>query len=83
MEDFLHRLIHIALPRSRDFKGISMKGIDSNGNLTIGIKEHSIFPEVSDAPRYIGFEITLVTSSDDKDKSVALYKHLGIPFTKE
>jgi len=83
MEDFLNRLIHVALPRSRDFKGISMKGIDNQGNLTVGIKEHTIFPEVSDAPRTVGFEVTLVTNTENKERSIALFRKLGVPFSQE
>ena len=83
MEDFLNRLIHVALPRSRDFKGISHKAVDSQGNLTIGIREHNIFPEVADTSRLIGFEITCVTNTEDKDASLMLLRELGIPFKKD
>ncbi len=83
MEDFLNRLIHIALPRSRDFKGLDPHAVDRDGNLTIGIREHNIFPETADAGRVIGFEITLVTDTEDKEASLELYRNLGIPFKKE
>ena len=83
MEDFLNRLIHVALPRSRDFKGVDAHAVDRNGNLTIGIKEHNIFPEVADTSRVIGLEITCVTNTEDKDASLMLLADLGIPFKKE
>ena len=83
--DFLDRLIHIALPRSRDFRGIDSKSIDRSGNLTLGIKEHIIFPEVS-AERdqdILSFEITIVTSSKTRKEGLALFKALGFPIKKE
>lgn len=82
-EDFLNRLIHVALPRSRDFKGINPQAIDARGNLTVGIREHTIFSEVADAPNPIGFELTVVTSTDDPGDSLALLHALGFPFKKE
>ena len=71
MYDFLERLIFIALPRVRDFQGIPRKGFDGNGNYNLGIKEHTIFPEISfdktDAVK--GLNITIVTTADNDDKS--------------
>ncbi len=85
MYDFLERLIHIALPRSRDFKGISQKSVDREGNLTVGIKEHIVFPEVSPerAKQIFGFEITIVTNAKTKEEGLELFKLLGFPIKKE
>ena len=81
MNDFLERVINIALPRSRDFAGISDKAFDDQGNLTIGIKEHTIFPEISAEKTRIvfGFEITIVTNSIVKEESIELFKLLKFP----
>jgi len=84
MYDFLDRLIHIALPRSRDFRGIDPKSFDPNGNLTIGIKEHIIFPEISpeEVRRIFGFEITIKTSAKTKEEGIELLRLLGFPIKK-
>ena len=81
MYDFLERLVHIALPRSRDFRGIDQKSFDKAGNLTIGIKEHIIFPEVSpeEAKTIFGFEVTVVTTSSSREEGVELLKRMGFP----
>ena len=81
MYDFLDRLIHIALPRTRDFRGISLESIDKNGHLTIGIKEHIVFPELSDEniKRVFGFEVTVNTNSRTREEAVELFKLLGFP----
>ncbi len=81
MYDFISRLINIALPRTRDFRGISAKSLDKNNNLTIGIKEHIVFPEVSgeEVKNIFGFEITLVVKAKNKDEAMALYKVMGFP----
>ena len=81
MYDFISRLINIALPRTRDFRGISAKSLDKNNNLTIGIKEHIVFPEVSgeEIKNIFGFEITLVIKAKNKDEAMALYKAMGFP----
>lgn len=83
MYDFLSRFINVALPRTRDFRGISLKGVDKGGNLTIGIKESSIFPEVPLSNFNWGFEVTFVTSVNDREQAIELFKKLGIPFKKE
>jgi len=72
------------LPRSRDFKGISPKTVDKNGNMNIGIKEHIIFPEISPekAPIILGLEITIVTNAKDKEKGLELFKLLDFPIKK-
>ena len=84
MYDLLEKLIHIALPRSRDFKGIDQKSIDENGNLTIGIKEHIVFPEVSPekAKQIFGFEIVVVTTAKNKEEGKVLLQLLGFPIKK-
>lgn len=81
MYDFLERVIHIALPRFRDFRGIDLKSFDKEGNLTIAIKEHIVFPEVSSekAKNIFGFEITVVTTAKNKEESVELLRLLGFP----
>ena len=81
MYDFLERVIHITLPRSRDFRGIDPKSVDQQGNLTIPIKEHIAFPEVSPekAKQIFGFEITVVTSTKSREEGLELLKLLGFP----
>ena len=81
MYDFLDKLIHIALPRTRDFRGISPKTIDSLGNVTIGIKEHTIFPETSDEDLrdVFGLAITVVTTAKTKKEAEAFLRYLGFP----
>lgn len=81
MNDFLEKLIHIALPRSRDFQGINPKSVDKKGNLTIGIKEHICFPEIlpEKAKNIFGFEITITTTAKSKNEGLELLKLLGFP----
>ena len=81
MYDFISRLINIALPRTRDFRGIGAKSLDKNNNLTIGVKEHIVFPEVSgeEIKNIFGFEISLVIKAKNKDEAMALYKAMGFP----
>jgi len=85
MYDFLTRLIAIALPRVRDFRGVSRKGFDGNGNYTLGISEQTIFPELeySMVDRIRGFEITFVTTAKNNSQGLALLAALGLPFEKE
>ena len=80
-DDFISRLINIALPRTRDFRGLSVKSLDKNGNLTIGVKEHIVFPEIKgeEVRNIFGFEITIVVKAKNKEAAVALYKSLGFP----
>ncbi|MCK4520603.1 50S ribosomal protein L5 [Candidatus Parcubacteria bacterium] len=84
MHDFLDRLIHIALPRSRDFQGIELKSIDQKGNLTIAIKEHISFPEISpEKTRFLfSFEITIVTTAKKREQGLELLRLLGFPIKK-
>jgi len=81
MYDFLDKLIHIALPRTRDFRGLSAAAIDDMGNMTIGIKEHSIFPEAAeeDLKDVFGLAITIVTTAGSKKEAEAFFRHLGLP----
>ncbi|HEX8993651.1 MAG TPA: 50S ribosomal protein L5 [Candidatus Paceibacterota bacterium] len=82
--DFVNRLINVALPRTKDFKGISATAIDDMGNYTLGIKEHSIFPEAADEDikDVFGLAITIVTSAHNKKDAKAYLAHLGFPFKK-
>jgi len=81
MWDFISRLINVALPRTRDFKGLEISSFDSRGNLTIGIKEHIVFPEmVGEDYRFLfGLEITIVTTAKKKEEGVELLRLLGFP----
>jgi len=81
MYNFLDKLIHIALPRTRDFRGLSKTAIDDMGNMTIGIKESSIFPETSeeDLKDVFGLAVTLVTTAKSKPEAEAFFRHLGVP----
>lgn len=85
MFDFLDKLVHIALPRTRDFRGLSPKAIDAMGNFTIGIKENTIFPETSDEDLkdVFGFAVTVVTTAKTKPEAEAFLRHLGFPLTTE
>ena len=85
MYDFLDKLINIALPRTKDFRGISANGIDEMGNYTLGIKENTIFPESSDEDLkdVFGLAITVVTNVHDPKETKAFLLHLGFPFKKD
>src|SRR5271167_3185460 len=82
MYEFLDRLISIALPRVRDFKGVSTKSFDGRGNYTIGIRDQLIFPEIdySKVDKLKGMNITIVTSAPDDNQACALLRQFGIPF---
>ena len=84
MYEFIDRLVNIALPRIKDFKGLSQKGIDTSGNYTFGIKEHIIFPEVNfdKVDKIRGLDITIVISSFNKEHSYDLLNKLNFPFKK-
>jgi large subunit ribosomal protein L5 len=81
MYDFLERLISIALPRTRDFRGIDRKAVDERGNLTIGVKEHIVFPEVSPekAKSIFGLEITVSTTAKNKEEGLEMLTLMGFP----
>ena len=82
---FLEKLINVALPRTKDFRGITRTSVDNIGNLTIGIKEHTIFPETADEDirDVFGMSITLVSSAKNKKEGTTFFELLGIPFKKE
>lgn len=82
MFDFLDKLIHIALPRVRDFRGVSPKSFDGRGNYTLGIREHIIFPEINydKIDKVKGLNITIVTTSKTDEEGRTLLKLLGMPF---
>ena len=82
---FLEKLINVALPRTKDFRGINRTVVDNIGNLTIGIKEHTIFPETADEDirDVFGMSITLVGTAKTKKEGTAFFELLGIPFKKE
>ncbi len=84
MYDFLTKLIHIAIPRIRDFRGISPKGFDGRGNYTLGIKEHLIFPEVDydKIDKIKGLNITVVTTANTDEEARCLLDGIGMPFRK-
>ena len=85
MYEFLDRLVNIALPRIKDFRGLSANGFDKFGNYTFGVKEHIIFPEVSfdRADKVRGLDIVIVISSQSKDHSFALLEKMNFPFIKK
>ena len=84
MNAFLDRLIHVALPRTKDFRGIKETAVDEMGNYTLGIKEHTIFPETADEDirDIFGMSVTIVTSAKNKKDALAFFKYLGLPFKK-
>lgn len=85
MYDFLDRLVNIALPRSRDFRGLSERNIDQKGNLNIGIKEHIVFPEISaeSAKSIFGLEIAVVTTAETHEQGKEMFKLLGFPIKQK
>ncbi len=85
MYEFMDRLITVALPRVRDFKGISDKGFDGRGNYTLGVKEQIIFPEISidKVSKISGMDITFVTTASTDEESLELLKALGMPFANQ
>jgi len=84
MWTFLDKLLHVSLPRVRDFRGLSPKAFDGNGNYSIGFKEHTAFPEIrSDEIEMIhGLQVTIGTTAKSNKEAEALLKHLGLPLTK-
>jgi large subunit ribosomal protein L5 len=82
MYEFLERLIKMSLPRIRDFRGVSTKAFDGNGNYTLGVSDQSIFPEIEldRIKRNIGFDITIVTTARSNDEAKSLLSELGMPF---
>lgn len=84
MYDFLGRLIHVCMPRMRDFRGLEESAVDQSGNMTIGIREQIIFPEIPhDKARSLwGMEVTIVTSAKNREEGVELLRQLGVPFKR-
>lgn len=85
MHDFLDRLVNSAIPRMRDFRGISLSSIDEYGNLHIGIREHIIFPEMigEDIRRIYSIQATIVTNAGSKETAEVLFRLLGFPLAKK
>lgn len=84
MYDFLEKLFNIALPRIRDFRGVSRNSFDKAGNYTLGLPEHSVFPEIDlgRINKVYGLEIIIVTNTKDKEQSQKLLEEMGMPFEK-
>jgi large subunit ribosomal protein L5 len=82
MYEFIDRLVNVALPRVRDFRGLNPKSFDGRGNYSLGIKEQMIFPEINydEIESIHGMDITFVTSTNRDDHAMALLKELGMPF---
>jgi large subunit ribosomal protein L5 len=85
MYEFLDRLINVAIPRVRDFRGVPSRAFDGRGNYTLGVKEQMIFPEIDydKAEKIHGMDIVVVTSTDKDDEAYALLRQLGMPFRGE
>ena len=85
MYEFLDRLMNVALPRVRDFRGINDKGFDGQGNYTLGVKEQIIFPEISidKVSKISGMDITFVTTAKTDEESYELLKAFGMPFANK
>jgi large subunit ribosomal protein L5 len=82
MYEFFDRLVNVALPRVRDFRGVPTKSFDGRGNYTLGVRDQLIFPEIDYAKveKLKGMNITIVTSAGTDDQARALLKHMGMPF---
>ena len=85
MLGFLDKFLNVSLPRTKDFRGTEQKSVDAVGNVTIGIKEHTIFPETTDEELkdIFGLAITIVSTSKSKEEATAFFEHLGLPFKKK
>ena len=84
MQHFLDKLINVALPQTRDFRGIKPTAIDEMGNITVGVKEHTIFPETADEDLkdVFGLAVTIVTTAKTQTEAEAFFRHLGLPLQK-
>lgn len=84
MWGFLDKFINVAVPRMRDFRGFDKKAVDAMGNLTLGVKEHMVFPETADEDLRdaFGFAVTIVTTAKSKPQALAFFENIGIPFKK-
>jgi len=85
MYEFLDRLISVALPRVKDFRGINDKSFDGRGNYSMGVEEHTIFPEIQldKVNRVLGMDVTFVTTANTDAEALALLKHFGMPFKNQ
>lgn len=85
MQHFFDKLVHIALPQTRDFRGLKATAIDDMGNITLGIREHTIFPEVVDEEikDVFSLAITIVTTAKSKEEAEAFLREIGLPLQKE
>ncbi|OQA37155.1 MAG: 50S ribosomal protein L5 [Parcubacteria group bacterium ADurb.Bin326] len=85
MYDFLDKLVNISLSRIRDFRGVSDKCVDKQGNMTIGFKEHTVFPEIKpdEIDRIHGLQITVTTNAGTRERGLAMFRLLGFPFQKK
>jgi large subunit ribosomal protein L5 len=85
MKSFFDKLIHIALPRTKDFRGVNRSSVDEIGNMTLGIREHTIFPETPDEEikDVFGLAITVGTTAKNRAEAMAYFEYLGVPFKKE
>jgi len=84
MRDLILKVVNIVLPRTRDFEGLEIKSIDKSGNLTIGIKEHIVFPEISaeKIKRLFGLEVVITTTAKTHEQGLELFRSLGFPIKK-
>jgi large subunit ribosomal protein L5 len=82
MYDFLEKFVNVALPRVRDFRGLPLKSVDRNGNLSVGFKEHIAFPEIrpDEVERIHGIEVVFTAKTKNRDEGLALWKAIGFPF---
>ncbi len=85
MYSFLDKLVHVALPRTKDFRGLNRSNVNELGNMSIGIREHTIFPETSDEEirDVFGMSVTIVTTAPDRDQALAFFDYLGFPLKKD
>jgi large subunit ribosomal protein L5 len=85
MIDFFVKLVSIAMPRLRDFKGIDLKNVDGSGNLNIGFRDQSVFPEIDMDKSNVdfGFQINIVPFEKDREKAIEIYRELGVPLKKD
>lgn len=81
MYDFLERLIHVVMPRIRDFRGLPLSGFDAQGNYSFGIREHTVFPEIDQerVSEFYGLGVTIVTTASSNESAEALLRSLGLP----
>jgi len=84
MYEFMHRLVYVALPRIRDFRGVSSTGFDKQGNYTLGLTDQTIFPEINpdSVKRIQGMDVCFVNTATNRDEGLELLTHFGMPFSK-